>query len=233
MQISGHRKQELKHLSAKKYLDAGCVCSWALTSCLFAASTFGLAAWWRQPMTPSIVLVSLSLFNALILPLNNLPWIIGSVIEAWVSASRFCEFLQQDVHAITSCSQTDREGHETDVACALPKVMALTHSNQQRNCTTDVTNAAQSSVDMPVEGTVAGHADHAIQLISASFSYQNIRSCPRSNSGVASLRESMYDSNTLYTLTFSVPKVCPTLYLRHFIVGYVCGTGADASSWPA
>jgi ABC-type multidrug transport system fused ATPase/permease subunit len=90
-----HREREVGQLAVKKYLDALCVCCWALTTCLMAAATFGLAEWWRQPLTPATVLVSLSLFNVLILPLNALPWVLTGIVEAHVSATRLAAFLHQ------------------------------------------------------------------------------------------------------------------------------------------
>lgn len=80
-------------LAVRKYLDAVCVCAWALTSSLFAVTTFGLMAWWGQPLTPATVIVCLTLFNILIAPLNALPWVLNGVLEALVSASRLAAFL--------------------------------------------------------------------------------------------------------------------------------------------
>ena len=100
LQVLASREKEVAQLAVKKYLDALCVCAWALTSCLMAASTFALAAWVRQPLTPATVLVSLSLFNVLLAPLNALPWVLGGLVEAHVSASRLAAFVsQRDVAA--------------------------------------------------------------------------------------------------------------------------------------
>jgi ABC-type multidrug transport system fused ATPase/permease subunit len=108
----GHRSKEVRHLATMKYLDAGCVCSWALTTCLMAASTFALASWQGQQLTPAVVLVSLSLFNVLIGPLNALPWVLTGLVEADVSAGRLAEFLLPHIslakqrHATSTSSAT-------------------------------------------------------------------------------------------------------------------------------
>eukprot|EP00892_Ulva_mutabilis_P005343 jgi/Ulvmu1/3180/UM015_0221.1 len=93
MQAWKHRRRELGMLALRKYLDAGCVCAWALTSSLFAVTTFGLIAWWGQPLRPATVIVCLTLFNILIAPLNALPWVLNGVLEAVVSARRLAAFL--------------------------------------------------------------------------------------------------------------------------------------------
>lgn len=100
-------------LAVRKYLDALCVCAWALTSSLFAVTTFGLMAWWGQPLTPATVIVCLTLFNILIAPLNALPWVLNGVVEALVSATRLAVFLDAGGNAagapadLLRCNPTD------------------------------------------------------------------------------------------------------------------------------
>ena len=45
-----HRSAELRALATRKYLDALCVFSWAVTQLLLSATTFGLMALLGEPL---------------------------------------------------------------------------------------------------------------------------------------------------------------------------------------
>ncbi|KAL3686877.1 hypothetical protein R1sor_013186 [Riccia sorocarpa] len=92
------RKQEMKYLATRKYLDAWCVYFWACTPSIFSLLTFGLFVSLGYKLTASTVFTSLALFNILISPLNCFPWVINGLVEAQVSLGRLCKFLSlQDV----------------------------------------------------------------------------------------------------------------------------------------
>lgn len=71
-----------------KYLDALCVFFWAATSLLFSLATFGAFILMGHDLTAATVFTSLALFNVLIAPLNNFPWVINGIVEAVVSVQR-------------------------------------------------------------------------------------------------------------------------------------------------
>eukprot|EP00250_Pteridium_aquilinum_P011989 c20437_g1_i1 orf=297-4817(-) len=87
------RKEEVKYLGVRKYLDAWCVYFWATTPILFSFLTFGLYTLLGYKLDAAIVFTSLSLFNMLISPLNSFPWVINGLIEATVSLGRLRRFL--------------------------------------------------------------------------------------------------------------------------------------------
>ncbi|KAI5057619.1 hypothetical protein GOP47_0027634, partial [Adiantum capillus-veneris] len=87
------RKEEVKYLAVRKYLDAWCVYFWATTPILFSFLTFGLYSLLGYKLDAAIVFTSLSLFNMLISPLNSFPWVINGLIEAIVSLRRLSTFL--------------------------------------------------------------------------------------------------------------------------------------------
>nr|UOU03344.1 ATP-binding cassette subfamily C10 [Brachionus rubens] len=90
------REQELNQLKSKKYLDAGCVYFWATTPILMSVLTFSTYVWLRNPLTPAKVFTSLALFNMLIMPLNNFPWVINGLVQSLVSIRRLEKFLNLD-----------------------------------------------------------------------------------------------------------------------------------------
>lgn len=87
------RKEEVKYLGVRKYLDAWCVYFWATTPMFFSFLTFGLYSLLGYRLDAAIVFTSLALFNVLISPLNSFPWVINGVIEASVSLRRLSRFL--------------------------------------------------------------------------------------------------------------------------------------------
>jgi ABC-type multidrug transport system fused ATPase/permease subunit len=158
-------------------------------------------------MTPSTVLVSLSLFNTLILPLNNLPWMIGGVIEAWISANRFSEFLGQETDAFDCSSSLEAQDPEREDSSAhvWPTGTRSASRDTESNGRKKVSRGAKQIAGEAIEG----HADLAIELIGASFSYQDICSTQLGNVDQAN-HDAMI--NTLSTMTFSVPKVCQSTH---------------------
>ncbi|XP_003380775.1 putative ABC transporter, ATP-binding protein [Trichinella spiralis] len=87
------RREELKYLKRRKYLDAVSVYIWAATSLLMSTLTFLTYVLLGGHLTASKVFTSLSLLNVLIAPLINLPWILSAAIEACVSKNRLSAFL--------------------------------------------------------------------------------------------------------------------------------------------
>lgn len=75
--VENARKEELKGLAVRKYLDALCVYLWAATSLLFTLGTFGLFSLSKRELTAEIVFTSLALFSVLIGPINSFPWVVN------------------------------------------------------------------------------------------------------------------------------------------------------------
>lgn len=217
MQAFHHRNLELRELAVRKYVDAICVCTWALTSSIFAASTFGLMAWHGQPLSPATVIVCLSLFGIIIHPLNSLPWVLNGVIEAWVSADRLAKFLS---------SQNDEGRTSGSSGMPPPRRRIYTHlhnavlprprSGASEEGSSEAIGASRdkkspggadsfASVTGPVGGDggkglkEAKHAsvDTAVQMRSASFSWRTV-------SAEHSAERHSQDC-TLANLSFSVP----------------------------
>lgn len=88
------RNEELKALKARKYLDAMCVYFWATTPVLVAILTFATYVLMGGELTPAKVFTCMALFNMLISPLNAFPWVLGGLVEAWVSLKRVRNLLQ-------------------------------------------------------------------------------------------------------------------------------------------
>lgn len=91
--IKNVREQEIGELKSKKYLDAGCVYFWASTPILMSVLTFSTYVWLGNVLTPAKVFTSLSLFNMLIMPLNNFPWVVNGLVQSLVSIRRLEKFL--------------------------------------------------------------------------------------------------------------------------------------------
>lgn len=82
------RDSEVKHLKARKYLDALCVYFWATTPILISIFTFATYSLLGNQLTAATVFTTLALLNMLIAPLNAFPWILNGLTEAWVSLTR-------------------------------------------------------------------------------------------------------------------------------------------------
>ncbi|XP_014255576.1 multidrug resistance-associated protein 7 [Cimex lectularius] len=86
--VEGVRKQEMKFLSWRKYLDALCVYFWATTPVLISLLTFVTYTLTGNQLTASVVFTTIALINMLITPLNAFPWVLNGLTEAWVSLKR-------------------------------------------------------------------------------------------------------------------------------------------------
>ena len=71
------RRQEMKALTTRKYLDAFCVYFWATTPIIVSLATFAMYALLGNQLTAARVFTSLALFSTLIRPLNSFPWVIN------------------------------------------------------------------------------------------------------------------------------------------------------------
>ena len=68
------RKDELKYLKGRKYLDAICVYLWATTPVLISVLTFATYVLLGNDLTAAKVFTSVALFSMLTGPLNAFPW---------------------------------------------------------------------------------------------------------------------------------------------------------------
>lgn len=91
--ILSFRKDEMKFLAKRKYLDAWCVYFWATTPVLMCFLTFGVSVWMGNPLIASTTYTSVALLNLLIGPLNAFPWVLNGLIEAWISVKRVQELM--------------------------------------------------------------------------------------------------------------------------------------------
>lgn len=86
------RKEELKHLGGRKYLDALCVYLWATTPVLISVLTFMTYVLLGNTLTAAKVFTSVALFAMLTGPLNAFPWVLNGLVESFVSIKRLEEF---------------------------------------------------------------------------------------------------------------------------------------------
>lgn len=200
-------------LALRKYLDAVCVCTWALTSSLFAVTTFGLMAWWGQPLKPATVIVCLSLFNILIAPLNALPWVLNGALEALVSARRLAAFLSPVKDACSVCPRLLR-GRPTSVPRTRVQAggrQEAANASSDRSCQfssfgwdaviEEVQNGSSRLAGQAASlaERLALAAEPAVQMKGASFAWA-------SEPGRSA-------KNALQNLCFSVPKVSSLAHL--------------------
>lgn len=100
--IAAPRAVFMQHLRWVKLLDGWCVFFWATTPLLVPFATFALYAFLlsREGLpggassSAGTVLAAMSLFNALITPLNAFPWVINGCAEALVSKKRLESFFR-------------------------------------------------------------------------------------------------------------------------------------------
>ena len=78
------RRQEMKALTTRKYLDAFCVYFWATTPIIVSVATFAMYALLGNQLTAARVFTSLALFSTLIRPLNSFPWVINGKRHAYI-----------------------------------------------------------------------------------------------------------------------------------------------------
>lgn len=71
------RKEEMKYLSIRKYLDAVCVFLWASLPILVPFFTFLTTVEIGESLTASEVFTTIALLNMLIFPMNAFPWVVN------------------------------------------------------------------------------------------------------------------------------------------------------------
>ena len=86
------RKEELKQLAGRKYLDALCVYLWATTPVLISVLTFVTYVLLGNTLTAAKVFTSVALFAMLTGPLNAFPWVLNGLVESLVSIRRLEAF---------------------------------------------------------------------------------------------------------------------------------------------
>lgn len=90
---SVHRADEIRNLARKKYLDAICVFLWASMPLIVPYATFMSSVAIGNELSASKVLVTITLLNMLMFPMNAFPWVINNVMEGGVSAARVMRVL--------------------------------------------------------------------------------------------------------------------------------------------
>ena len=86
--IAKIRNKEIYNIKRLKYLDAFCVYIWAALPVLLGVAIFTSYASLGHPVTAATVFTVLCYVNLLIGPLNSFPWIMNTLIEAFVSFKR-------------------------------------------------------------------------------------------------------------------------------------------------
>ncbi|XP_048203673.1 ATP-binding cassette sub-family C member 10 isoform X2 [Perognathus longimembris pacificus] len=97
-QVEARRAGELGRLRVIKYLDAACVYLWAALPVVISIVIFITYVLLGHQLTATKVFTALALVHMLILPLNNFPWVINSLLEAKVSLDRIQDFLDLPNH---------------------------------------------------------------------------------------------------------------------------------------
>jgi len=90
--VNESRKEELKQLKGRKYLDALCVFLWATTPVLISVLTFMTYVLLGNQLTAAKVFTSVALFAMLTGPLNAFPWVLNGLVESTVSIRRLEKF---------------------------------------------------------------------------------------------------------------------------------------------
>lgn len=108
------RAEELQNLTHSKMLDALCVCNWQLTAVLISSITLATFKLYFEGAntTRSQIMVLISSFQMLLMPLNMLPWSIAGMKRAKdVRDSLEKQFSMKEVlvNKVTRHSQTKRE----------------------------------------------------------------------------------------------------------------------------
>ncbi|XP_036797961.1 multidrug resistance-associated protein 1 isoform X1 [Oncorhynchus mykiss] len=96
--VSAIRESELRVLKKAAYLGAISTFTWVCAPFLVALSTFTVYVMIdeRNVLDAQKAFVSLALFNILRFPLNMLPMVISSMVQASVSMKRLCVFLSHE-----------------------------------------------------------------------------------------------------------------------------------------
>lgn len=87
--IEKYRKNEIKYLKYRKYLDAFCVFFWGSTPFLVIFGTLFTAYQLNEEITASRAFTTITLLNILIYPMNAFPWILNGMLEGLVSGKRY------------------------------------------------------------------------------------------------------------------------------------------------
>ncbi|CAJ0967144.1 unnamed protein product, partial [Ranitomeya imitator] len=114
--VSGLRDQELQNLRAIKLLDAVCVYLWAALPVLISIITFITYVLLGHQLTAAKVFTSLALVGMLIMPLNNVPWVLNGVLEAKVSLDRVQSFLALPDQDVLGYYQAEALSRDSDIA---------------------------------------------------------------------------------------------------------------------
>eukprot|EP00127_Corallochytrium_limacisporum_P007530 Clim_evm52s253 gene=Clim_evmTU52s253 len=94
--VSDIRREEVAVLRKAAYLDSASTFSWSTAPFFVALCTFATYTLLGGDLTPDKAFVALSLFNLLQFPLNMLPMLITSLVQAQVAANRIGKFLKHD-----------------------------------------------------------------------------------------------------------------------------------------
>uniref|UniRef100_A0A673I337 Multidrug resistance-associated protein 1 n=1 Tax=Sinocyclocheilus rhinocerous TaxID=307959 RepID=A0A673I337_9TELE len=118
--VSAIRESELRVLKKTAYLGAVSTFTWVCAPFLVALSTFAVYVLMDEHniLDAQKAFVSLALFNILRFPLNMLPMVISSMVQASVSMKRLRVFLSHEEldednverPAITACESSDSQG---------------------------------------------------------------------------------------------------------------------------
>ncbi|KAJ1148481.1 hypothetical protein NDU88_001316 [Pleurodeles waltl] len=100
------REKELRMLTTMKYLDAVCIFLWDALPLLLGVMIFTIYVLLGHQLSAATVYPTFCLIDLLIVPLNNLPWLLTSIVEAKVSLDRIERFLQVPDQDVDSCYVT-------------------------------------------------------------------------------------------------------------------------------
>uniref|UniRef100_A0A8C1UB62 Multidrug resistance-associated protein 1 n=1 Tax=Cyprinus carpio TaxID=7962 RepID=A0A8C1UB62_CYPCA len=139
--VSAIRESELRVLKKTAYLGAVSTFTWVCAPFLVALSTFAVYVLVDEHniLDAQKAFVSLALFNILRFPLNMLPMVISSMVQASVSMKRLRVFLSHEEldednverPAISSCESSDSQAvkicNKTNVPCSGALVAVVGH----------------------------------------------------------------------------------------------------------
>uniref|UniRef100_A0AAZ3QFQ6 ATP-binding cassette, sub-family C (CFTR/MRP), member 3 n=1 Tax=Oncorhynchus tshawytscha TaxID=74940 RepID=A0AAZ3QFQ6_ONCTS len=118
------RQKELNVLRKTAYLGALSTMAWTSAPFLVALTTFAVYVTVDKNniLDAEKAFVSLSLFNILRFPLNMLPQVISSIVQASVSLKRIQDFLSHDELDPESVNRTNTATECTDCVCVRPSI---------------------------------------------------------------------------------------------------------------
>uniref|UniRef100_A0A3Q2VXI3 Multidrug resistance-associated protein 1 n=1 Tax=Haplochromis burtoni TaxID=8153 RepID=A0A3Q2VXI3_HAPBU len=161
--VSDIRESELRVLKKAAYLGAVSTFTWVCAPFLVALSTFAVYVLIDEQnvLDAQKAFVSLALFNILRFPLNMLPMVISSMVQASVSLKRLRVFLSHEELQLDSVEHKAAEGSQHSISvtdgtftwsrtesptlkrCVCAKSLALLHS---KRCKLSVPVSLQGSV---------------------------------------------------------------------------------------